>query len=280
MAPPPRPSRLEERVATALFFALAPRLPRVAPPRPPAHLEPFETVAIPRPGRSGTLAGTWFPAGGDGSPAPRGAVLLLPPWIEWGRAYFHLRGRLEALRAAGYHALTLDFPGFGGSGARQGFYDLDVEDALRWLAKRVAAEGLPRHVWGVSAGGYWAHIAIARAGGVAGACFEDVAVHLIDWVSRMVPAARPIHWLFPRVVPNAYRFLDLRRQAPHLGLRRVAHISGGDDPGVRPEDTRDLAHLAGGEALILPDLGHLEAIKRANEEVITLALRTFAEAEG
>ena len=31
----------------------------------------------------------------------RGAVLLVSPWVPQGQAYFHRRGRIEALRAAG-----------------------------------------------------------------------------------------------------------------------------------------------------------------------------------
>src|SRR4051812_4700101 len=89
---PHRPGPRLERLAMACFLALSPKLDKVPQPTPPERLEPFETVAIPRRHGRGTLAATWFPAVGH----PRGAVLLLHPWLMWGRAYFHLRNRIDA----------------------------------------------------------------------------------------------------------------------------------------------------------------------------------------
>lgn len=282
MPGPERPTPLYERLSFRWFRAFGPRLPRVEPPEPPARLEPFELVEIARRGRRGRLAGTWFQAHGGRaagrSTGARGAVLLLPPWMEWGRAYFHRRGRLEALRRAGYHALTLDFPGRGGSGPVAGFLDRDVEDALRNLKERAA--GLPVHVWGVSAGGYWAHMTLSRTNGVRGAMFEDVTPHLFEWSSRVMPVARPARFVFRNVFARSYSYFDLRRHAPALRVKRAAYVSGMRDPGVRPRDTRELAELAGGEARIVPCAGHLESIKLATHEVVDLALDTFAAAEG
>lgn len=278
--PPPRPSAAQERWALRLFFALAPRLPTIETPEPPARLRPWEAVSIERPGRGGRLSATWYPAVG-----PKvGAVLLLPPWLEWGQAYFHRRRRVESLRAAGYHALTFDFPGFGGSGPTRGFFDLDVADALAELTRR--APGLPLYVWGVSSGGYWSHMVLsgdagrrATGGrGVAAAFFEDVSPHLIEWATRTTPQGKPFHFLFRTLFPTTFRYLDLRRHAPALPLRAVAYVSGADDPGVPAAETRELARRAGGEVLIVPDAGHLEAIKRANAEVLDLALATFGDA--
>ncbi len=278
MTLPDRPSPLYERLSFLWFRTFGPRLLPVDQPAPPRSLAPFESVRIPRPGRPGRLAGTWFPAVGE----PRGAVLLLPPWVKWGRAYFHRRGRLPTLRAAGYHALTLDFPGFDGSGPVDGFFDRDVVDGLRWLADR--APGLPRHVWGVSAGGYWAHIALTWNGedaleGLGGAMFEEVSPHLIEWGGRMMPAARPLHLVFRTLFARSDRYLDLRRHAPALEVRRIAYVSGEKDPGVPPADTQELADLAAATARIIPDAEHLETIKIAPDEVIGLALETFAAAE-
>lgn len=274
--PPERPGN--ERIAFPVFRRMAPRLREVEQPDPPAALAPWETVRIGRfdPSRAGTLAGTWYPAAG----AARGAVLLLPPWIEWGRAYFHRRGRVEALRAAGYHALAVDLPGFGGSGAPAGFYDRDAADALRYLERR--AEGLPRHVWGVSSGGYWLHPALARrtpGDGIGGAFFEEVSPHLLEWSRHVNPWIRPGVALYRAIFPAAARFLDLRRHAPWLAARRVTYLSGEMDPGVRPEDTRELARLSGGRAHVIPGATHLEAIKIATADVIRLALETFEAAE-
>lgn len=269
-------------------------------------------------GRAGRLSATWFPADGSrasrdgGRPsgegaaiegsAPgdgdssfhgaspgagtgdggrsrpvRGAVLLLPPWVQWGRSYFHRRGRIPALRRAGYHVLTLDFPGFGDSGPRAGFYDRDVEAGLKHLAER--CPGLPLHLWGVSAGGYWSHMVLSRRHGVAGAMFEDVSPHLLEWAGRAQPLLRPAHVLFRTLFPRTFRYFDLRRHAPALKVPRAAYAAGGQDPGIPAEQTRELARLAGAEVLIVPEAGHLEAIKVAEEAVIALALATFREGE-
>ena len=272
-APPPRPSPARERWGRRLFFGMAPRLERIEQPEPPPGLRPFEQVRVPRRHGEGVLAATWYPASGE----PRGAVLLLPPWLKWGRAYFHRRRRIPALREAGYHVLTLDFPGFGGSGPVRGYFDRDVEDGLEYLAGRAA--GLPLHVWGVSSGGYWAHMVLARHNGVSGAFFEEVSHHLLEWSRRTAPLARPIFRMFPVLFPHGHRFLDLREHAPALRVRRAAYVSGAEDVGVRPGDTRELARLAGAEVFIVPEAEHLEAIKVAEDRVIGMALATFAAAE-
>lgn len=277
MPGPERPSPVYERLSSRWFNAFGPRLPRIEQPEPPAHLRPYEMVSIERPGRRGRLAGSWFPARPPAGRTPRGAVLLLPPWMEWGRAYFHRRGRLESLRRAGYHALTLDFPGRGGSGPVVGFLDRDVEDGLRFLKRR--APGLPVHVWGVSVGGYWTHMTLSRTNGVRGAMFEDVTPHIFEWSRRVMPVARPAELVFRNLFSRSYRYFDLRRHAPALQVAGVAYVSGQRDPGVPPRHTRELASLAGGELRIVPSAGHLESIKLATDEVVELALGTFAAAE-
>lgn len=268
---PPRPSPWYERRAAELFFVLGPRLPRLEQAPPPDGLRPWEAMSIERPG-SGPLGATWYPA-----PQPRGAVLLVHPWVEWGKSYFHRRGRIQALRAAGYHALAVDLGGFGGTRREPGFLDRDLEAAFRHL--RGLADGLPIHVWGVSAGAYWSHILLGRGIGVAGAMFEDVSPHLLQWSWRMAPLGRPFYLFFRHVLRRAYRYLDIRRHAPAMGLGAVSYVSGGKDRGILPEETRELAALTGGQALIVPGAGHLESIKLANAEVIALGLDTFRRAE-
>jgi pimeloyl-ACP methyl ester carboxylesterase len=270
---PQRPSPGEERLASRLFLALSPHLPRASQPAPLPALAPFEEIAVPRTRGPGVLTATWYPA-----PEPaRGAVLLLHPWVPWGRAYFHHRGRIQALRAAGYHALALDLPGFGGSGAPAGFFDLDVEDGLSFLQRKM--ELLPIHVWGISAGGSWAHPALARTRGVAGAVFEDAMPHLIEWSWRMEPRKRPGFLFLRSVFSTSYRLMDARRHAPRLGLAAATYISGERDPGVLPRETEELASLAGGRSVIVPGAGHLGAIKLAQAEILKLALETFQHAE-
>lgn len=275
--PPLRPGPAEERRSEWLFRVLSPRLPRIEQPEPPAALRPFEMETVQR--RDGeVLSATFYPVAGR-SISPRGAVLLLHPWIKWGRAYFHRYGRIEALREAGYQSLTVDLPGFGDSGPTHGTYiDRVVEDALEHLKAR--CPGLPVHVWGVSAGGYWAHPVLSRRNGVAGAFFEDVSPHLLEWSWRMAPLGRPFYAFFRWIFRRGYRYLDLRRHAPHLQVRQVAYVSGALDRGVRPEDTRALAQRAGAPHRVIAEAHHLGSIKQAPRQVVELALETLGGAEG
>jgi pimeloyl-ACP methyl ester carboxylesterase len=268
--PPKRLPDWEERLSSGLFTALTPRLPRVDQPEPFAGLAPFAELAIERPHGCGPLSAVWFPAAEGGA---RGAVLLLHPWVPWGKSYFYRRGRIPALRAAGYHTLALDFPGFGGSGTRYGFLYRDVEVALRFLRRRVG--DLPVHLWGVSSGGYWAHLVLSATDEVSGAMFEDVALHLTDWGWRMLPVLRPGYLLFRHLFFRAYRFLDIRRHAAALRVAEATYVSGERDANVLPEETRELARLAGGRSLVVPGADHLAAIKLANAEILELALDTF-----
>lgn len=241
---------------------------------PPPEMAPFECFQAKRSKAEGHLAATWYPALG----AVRGAVLLLHPLVPWGQGYFHRRSRVPVLRSAGYHVLTVDLGGVGRSSGPTGdFYSSDLEDALHVLRQRAA--GLPLHLWGVSAGGYWSHLVLSRRSAVRGAVFEDVSKHLIEWSKRMAPWGWPAYLFFQQVLPGAYRFLDLRRHAPFLHVRSVAYIGGEEDPGVLSEETRELADLAGARCLIVPGAGHLEAIKNAEEAVVALAMRTFELAD-
>ncbi|HSG39402.1 MAG TPA: alpha/beta hydrolase, partial [Thermoanaerobaculia bacterium] len=181
--------------------------------------------------------------------------------------------RIEALRSAGYHALTLDLGGFGASDPSEGFFDRDIEAGLLYLRERTGS--LPLHLWGVSSGGYWAHPALARTAFVSGAMFEDVSPHLLEWSWRTAPLGRPFYLFYRYALRRAYRFLDARSQAPAMSVKAATYVSGEKDPGVRPEDTRALSKAAGARSLIVPGAGHLAAIKVAQEEVIALALDTF-----
>ena len=266
--PPDRPSPRRERLASSLFRALAPRLHRPEPIPPP--FEPFEPVAIPRPFASSPLAGTFFSAG----PEARGAVLLAHPWLPWGRAYFYRRGRLEALRDAGYHTLAFDLGGLGESGPPgPTFPDRDVEAALAELRRRVGP--LPIYLWGVSAGGCWSHAVLSRSDEVEGALFEDVSIHLLEWSKRKQPRGWPCYLILQYAFPDAYRFLDQRRHAPALRPGAIAYIGGERDNAVLPEETRELAERAGARCLIVERAGHLGAARADFEGVMGLALETF-----
>ncbi len=272
-APPERPAPWQESFANRLFLALSPRVKSPRRGAPSKYLEPFERFDIERPGGRGKLSATWYPAAGRA----RGAVLLVHPWIHWGQGYFERRGRIGALRTAGYHALTFDLGGFGDSSPMAStFYDRDIEHALNEL--RTRAGGLPTHLWGVSSGGYWAHPVLSRVA-VHGAVFEDVSQHLIEWSGRMAPWGKPCYAFFKYVLADAYRFMDLKRHAPHLGARSVGYIGGQLDRGVLPMETCELAKQAGGRTLLIPEADHLEAIKRGAEEVLAFALETFELAE-
>lgn len=230
---------------------------------------PYRDLSIPRREGPGCLSATWFPA----YVAPRGAVLLLHPWMSWGRAYFHRRGRVEALRAAGYHALTFDFPGFGASGAPSGFDDRAVEDALDLLDE--LSGGLDLFIWGVSSGGYWAHPVLSRSDRVAGAMFEDVSPHALELLWKATPLARPVHVFFRHFLREAYGYLDARLHAAALHLGAMSYVSGALDSAISPEDTRALAGSAGGGYSIVQGAHHLGAIKLANRALIRTALDTF-----
>ncbi|HEV7669327.1 MAG TPA: alpha/beta fold hydrolase [Thermoanaerobaculia bacterium] len=271
---PSRPGRLEERLGRFLFYSFGPRLLRGAQIAPPDELAPFERFAIPRSGGRGELAAIWYPSPGEA----RGAVLLAHPWLEWGQAYFYRRGRIEALRAAGFHVLTFDLSGFGGSAPPDAFWDRDLEDALGALEAR--APGLPLGFWGVSSGGYWGHMLMSRRQPFRAAVFEDVSPHLIEWSWRQAPLGRPFYLIFRTLLSRAYAYLDLRRHAPHLGVRAAAYVGGGRDPGIPAADHRGLAERARAELLLVPPAGHLAAIKLANPEVLALALATLERGMG
>lgn len=271
-SPPARPSRRVETLANRLFLALSPRLESQEQSSIPPTLGPSCDFYIERSERSGRLAARLFPVH-----RPRGSVLLVHPWRPWGKAYFHTRGRIQALRRAGYHVLCFDLSGFGGSSPVRGFFDRDVVDALAWL--RDYSAGVPLHLWGVSAGGYWSHPALSRFAGVSGAMFEDVSPHLLEWSHRMAPRGWPFYKFFEHILKSAYRYLDARSHAPFLGVEAVTYVSGGDDHGIHPSETRQLAELAGGSSTIIEGASHLGSIRRAGGEVTALALETFAEAE-
>ena len=270
-----RPSPWVEHAAQRLYLALAPRLPRSEPREPPPGLRPYELLPIARSQAPGALVGTLYRARES---AVRGVVVLAHPWHAHGQGYFHRRGRIAALRDAGYHALTFDFGGFGRSGPRpRGFFDRDLADVLD-AARRLAA-GAPVHLWGVSAGGYWAHLVLARRPVVAGAVFEDVAVHLIEWSKRLAPSGLPFYLVFQHVLGPAYRFLDLRAHAPAMQVGAAAYIGGEADRGALPDDTRELARSAGATCHIVAGAGHLEAIRLDSSVIIEHALATFERAE-
>ncbi len=131
----------------------------------------------------------------------------------------------------------------------------------------------------MSAGGYWAHTLLSRARGVEGAFFEDVATHLVEWSKRMLPWGMPFYLFFQHCLPGAYRFLDLRLHAPCLRLRQAAYVGGGQDRGVLPAETRELARLAGAGHRIVEDADHLQAVRSGcSSDVISLALETFERA--
>lgn len=267
--PPPRPSRRQERASQWLYLALSPRVPSIGLKEPPTDFAPFEHLEVPRSHGPGILSATLFRA-----PEPvRGAVLLLHPWHARGRTWFYRHGRLPALREAGLHALTLDLPGFGGSGPATGHFDRDVEDGLVYLQQLFPH--LPRHLWGVSYGGVWSHMALSRGVRVDGAVFEDVSPHLLEWSWRVAPLGRPFYLFFRTVFRDAYRFFDGRLHAPYLQVKRALYISGSKDRGVRPVDTAALAARAEAPCRIVQEADHLKAMQVDREGVLEGVLGTF-----
>lgn len=268
-SPPPRPSPRQERASQWLYLALSPRIPSIQRTEPPAELAPFEHLEVPRSQGSGILSATLYRA-----PEPaRGAVLLLHPWHARGRTWFYRHGRLPALREAGLHALTLDLPGFGKSGPAAGHFDRDVEDGLVHL--RTLFPDLPLHLWGVSYGGVWSHMALSRGVRVTGAVFEDVSPHLLEWSWRVAPLGRPFYLFFRTVFRDAYRFFDGRLHAPHLRVERALYVSGSKDRGVRPADTKALAERADAPYRIVEGADHLKAMQADREGVLEEVFGAF-----
>ncbi len=274
--PPERPPFWEEKAGSLLFRALAPHPGKDQMPPTPAQLAPAEELEIPRL-QGGILSATFYPATPNTPATPRGAVLLLHPWLVFGKSYFHRRGRIVALREAGYHVLTPDLPCFGSSEPPKLFFDRDLEDALAFL--RARAPGLPVHLWGVSSGGYWSHPIFARDGELRAAVFEDVSPHLLEWSWRMSPRGRPFYLIFRTFLRRAYRYLDMRRHAAAFRGKNVLYVGGDDDPGIPAASFHDLQKASGAELLLVPGAEHLQSIKRAQEEILARALELFARTE-
>ena len=159
-----------------------------------------------------------------------------------------------------------------------GFYDRDVAAGLAFLRRQAGT--LPLHIWGVSSGGFWAHLALTRTDDVAGAFFEDVSPHLIEWSWRMVRRRRPGYLFVRYCFPRSYRYLDARRQTAAMRLAAAAYVSGVRDPGVLPAETRALAGLTGARHLVVDGAAHLGSFNAASDAVLALALGTFLRAEG
>ncbi len=281
---PVRPRPIVENLGSRLLRALAPKTPKSSTATPPAALTPWSQLTIHT--EDSRLSATWFPAQGSAAEAAdsgssevdepaRGVVVLAHPWVPGGQAYFFRRSRLKALRQAGYHALTFDFPGFGDSKRwKAGFLDRDLTAVLDHVDS--LAPGLPKYFWGVSAGGYWGHLALSSRSDVAAAVFEETPIHLIDWSDRVAPQRRWCHAFYRRALAPAYRFLDLRWHAAHLKVSAAGYVSGLEDPGILPEETHELARLAAGQCRIVPNAGHLDVIKRDSKGWIPMVLQIFS----
>ncbi len=272
---PTRPGPIVEMLGSRLLQALAPKTAQHPPIQPPDALAPWTSLSLAT--KDSRLNATWFPASGlnpDGTES-RGTVVLAHPWVPGGQGYFFRRSRLRALRQAGFNALTFDFPGFGDSERwKFGFLDRDltaVLDVVDNLTPRLA-----KYFWGVSAGGYWGHLALSSRSDVSGAVFEETPIHLIDWSDRVAPERRLCHSFYRQALGSAYRFLDLRGHAASLNIPSVSYVSGLNDPGILPQETKELARLAGGRARVVANAGHLDVIKRDGNAWIPMALDTFS----
>ena len=213
-----RPSALEERLASAALL-------RDVPPHGAgwssrtrrAGWSPSSRSRSSGPVGSGVLTATWYPAAGrsakraawsccctpgspGGSPISTGAVgsrrcapPATPPWPSISRA------SAAAARAPASWTATSRTPwSTCAGGPRVG---------------RSTSGGSAR-------GGYWAHPVLSRVDGVSGAMFEDVSSHLIKWSWRRLPLKRPLYVFFLVFFRRAFRYLDLRRHAPALRVKR------------------------------------------------------------
>ncbi len=269
---PPRPGRLEESLARFLLLAASPPLRRRAPALPSARLgQPRRFVTARRRG-CGTIEGDLFRRPGGG----RGLVVFLPPWVPQGGSWFFRHGRVEAVLDAGYDALVVDLPGLRRGRRGPGFFDREISALIADAAELVG--DAPLFLWGVSSGGYWAHFALSSGARVEGVVFEDVAAHLLTWAHREAPQWAHFYRVFERFLTRAWPFLGIAAHAPFLGVERGLWISGELDRGVLPDETRLVAHEAGGRSMIVEAAGHLGAMRVAPARVLDAALGVFEAA--
>lgn len=234
MPPPPAPGPAE---AAALRLALRwtwARGLQHQPQDPPPHAWAASVVRVPR-RCGGTLGALAFDA-----PAPRGVVLFGHPGIGPAKGYFHRSDRIPFVHKLGLSALTFDYGGFGESDAACATHAHEWLDALESARRRWV--GLPLHVWGVSLGGYFAHHALAMdAEGVESALFEQVTPDLTRYARAAGEPSLPVFRAFRTVAPHAAGWFPAISHAPHLRARRVLHVAGTRDHGIRVEESEALA---------------------------------------
>lgn len=265
---PPAPPTVEEERKLARLFRWGFSGELYAQPQDPPPPEwGAQAFGIPRK-TGGLLAGLMFP-----HEAPRGVVLLGHPGIPPGKGYFHRNERIPFARSLGLTVATFDHGGFGESDGPTGLYHNEWEDVLGWARRRFP--DMPLHVWGVSLGGYFAHHALARDPGVAGAVFEEVTPDLTrygNYVSgRLGRVAARV------VMPTFLQWFPATAHAPFLHAERVLYVHGGKDHGISRADADALVKAAGplAQRVLVPDAGHLESWKTGGDTVRDAVRKTL-----
>lgn len=257
---PPEPPLIEEYaiswvIRRVLFRDIIPEPAR----SPPKDLGPHETVRIPRAHEEGTIDAVLFPA--DDA---KGLCILAPPGLPYGKSYFWRGPRIPALRDAGWNVLTFDWSGFGATPPTRRLSHVDAGDVLDWSA----AHSDRLTWWGVSIGGYWAHLALTRphTPDIEALVWEECCSDLLRYGFRTARQQR-VARLARRSFPNAAAFLPAIAHAPYLPTERAFYIGGADDHLAGPWSAPDLAEAARlrvphVDAHLVPDAGHLECLKK------------------
>ncbi|MGY2375331.1 alpha/beta hydrolase [Pseudomonas sp. SDO524_S393] len=140
---------------------------------------------------------------------PRGVVILCHPFLKYGMHYFFENRFDQVILEQGYHVVTFNFKGFGGStiGGRA-----FAEDVLA-IARKVSRDnpGLPIHLMGWSFGGYHVAHALAQdATPFTCAVLDSVPVSMRSYFTR-----GPLRWVM--------RWLSASRLAVPTGTCAIDH---------------------------------------------------------
>ena len=260
------PSGLERRVVGALvkrWFGDR----RASLAEVPFEYE-FEPVAF-RGNNGARLAARWFPL-----ERARGTVVLAHPDKRHGQHWFVRSGWIRFLQAAGYQALTFDFPMYGHSRGGSTYLHDDVLAAVEWTKTR--APRVPTHVVGLSLGAFAAANASPYLTGVDSLILESPYPSFNSWFGR-----GPQRWamdFFDHVFPRTARRIQAHLNVADAKPSRILIAATSDDAVTPVHLTRAVAAGAPPERttyLEVDGAAHLE-ILASSEKYRGAVLATLA----
>ncbi|MBI2076795.1 MAG: alpha/beta fold hydrolase [Euryarchaeota archaeon] len=244
------PSRLERRVVGAIVKRWFGN--RRAPlPEVPFDYD-FEPIEFRGNGGARTR-GRWFPL--DGA---RGTVVLAHPDRRYGQHWFVRSGWIRFLQAAGYQALTFDFPMYGQSRGGSTYLHDDVLAAVDWAKGR---SSLPVHVVGLSLGAFAAANASPQMHDVESLVLESPYPTFNAWFAR-----GPQRWAmdaFDRAFPRTARRIQAHVNVANARPQRILVAASRSDRVTPIDLSRRVAAAAPPERtsyLELDGPGHLELL--------------------